>query len=143
MVHELGPPAGIHAVRHLPDHRRHRGAGLGDAGIASFDFPILAVLHVSVVWVWFPDLLSLRDYQIPFPKIYLLVTIHALPYPPPLYPRSSHFGVASSHSRSWLDPSKSDFPDYHDCYYLINGQGCCILADFHGWFKREIGHETT
>jgi hypothetical protein len=47
MVHELGPPAGLYAVRHLPDHRRHRGVGLGNAGVASFDFPTLAVLRVS------------------------------------------------------------------------------------------------
>ncbi len=29
---------GLHAVRHLPDHRRHRGAGLGDAGVATSTF---------------------------------------------------------------------------------------------------------
>lgn len=30
MVHELGETKGIHAIRHLPDYRRYRGAGLGD-----------------------------------------------------------------------------------------------------------------
>ena len=43
---------GIHAVRHLPDRRRHRCAGLGDERVASSNFPILAALRVSVVQVF-------------------------------------------------------------------------------------------
>ena len=56
-------------------------------------------------------------------------------YPLPLYPRSSQFGVGLSHVNSWIDPCKSAFPSYHDYYYLITGQRCCILADFNAWFQ--------
>ena len=41
----------------------------------------------------FPDLPITRDHQITRSRFYLLVTIRSLPYPLPLYPRSSHFGV--------------------------------------------------
>jgi hypothetical protein len=49
MVHELGPPARLHPVRHLPDHSRHRGAGVGDERGKGFNFgnyPISAILAI-------------------------------------------------------------------------------------------------
>ena len=53
MVHELGPPARLHPVRHLPDHSRHRGAGVGDERVK---VSILAITRFRQFWKFRPPL---------------------------------------------------------------------------------------